>query len=85
LEYQGKVGPPVTAQQVAANEAFIRTQMSRIKQGKTEGIDLETLAKLFAFYKVRVGAILKYVGDDVQKTSAPASPSTYACLTRALL
>lgn len=71
FEYQVKKGRTVTAQEVAKELGIHKNTMSRIEQGKTEGIDFDTLAKLCAFYSVEVGAILQYVGDETQKNGKP--------------
>lgn len=71
FEYQVKAGRTVTAQEVAKELGIHKNTMSQIERGQTEGIAFDTLAKLCAFYGVEVGAILQYVGDEIQKNGKP--------------
>ncbi len=71
LDYQSKIGRPVTLQEVAEKTGIARAALTRIELGKTEKIEFETLLKLCAFYGVQVGDLLEYQGDEAQKNRAP--------------
>jgi putative transcriptional regulator len=66
LEYQARLGRPVTIQEVADALGVDRRVVARIEQGRMERIDIDTLQKLCAFYGVDVGDLLEYDPNKLQ-------------------
>lgn len=60
LDYQARLGQPVTLRDVASAIDITESALSRIERNQTERIDFDTLTKLCTFYGVGVGDILEY-------------------------
>ncbi len=73
LNYQAKLGRPVTVEEVAAATGITRAALSRIERNKTERIDFDTLKKLCQFYGVGVGEVLEVKLEDKRKPGLVAA------------
>ena len=60
LDYQQRIGRPVSIQEVADAIGITRAALSNIEHGKTTQVEYETLRKLCEFYGVLVGDLLVY-------------------------
>ena len=60
LDYQQRIGRPVSIQEVADAIGITRAALSNIEHGKTKQVEYETLRKLCEFYGVLVGDLLVY-------------------------
>jgi DNA-binding Xre family transcriptional regulator len=60
LDYQQRIGRPVSIQEVADAIGITRAALSNIEHGKTKQVEYETLRKLCEFYGVSVGDLLVY-------------------------
>lgn len=67
LDYQAKLGKPVTAEEVSIATGITRTTLSRIERGETQAIGFDTLAKLCSFYGVGVGDLLEFSTEDIEE------------------
>ena len=64
LNYQAKIGRPVTVEEVAEAVGITRAALSRIERNQTERIDFDTVTKLCTFYGVGVGDLLELKEED---------------------
>ena len=64
LNYQAKIGRPVTVEEVAEATGMTRAALSRIERNQTERIDFDTVTKLCTFYGVGVGDLLELKEED---------------------
>jgi DNA-binding Xre family transcriptional regulator len=69
LNYQAKLGRPVTVQEVAEQTGLDRKAIARLENNKTERYDGDVLAKLCAFYGVQVGDLINYT--EVESRRGP--------------
>jgi len=69
LNYQAKVGRPITMQEVAVATGLDRKAIARLEENKTERYDGDVLAKLCAYYGVDVEDILEYVPENKRTPS----------------
>jgi putative transcriptional regulator len=60
LDYQQRIGRPVSIQEIADAIGITRAALSNIEHGKTKQVEYETLRKLCEFYGVSVGELLVY-------------------------
>jgi DNA-binding Xre family transcriptional regulator len=69
LEYQAKIGRPVTIQEVADKIGLSRKALTEIELNQTTKIEFETLGKLCDFYGVGIQDILQ---PDLNVKQAPS-------------
>ncbi len=72
LNYQAKIGRPVTVEEVAEAIGITRAALTRIERNQTERIDFDTVTKLCTFYDVGVGDLLEL--KDVEQTENKYRP-----------
>ncbi len=64
LNYQAKIGRPVTVEEVAEAIGITRAALTRIERNQTERIDFDTVTKLCTFYDVGVGDLLELKDEE---------------------
>ena len=69
LNYQAKLGRPVTVVEVAEKTGVDRRAIARLESNDTERYDGDVLAKLCAFYGVSIEDILEYVPENKRTPS----------------
>lgn len=76
LNYQAKLGRPVSVQEVAEATGISRKALNRIELNQTEEISFETLKKLCLFYGVEVGDILELSPEEIRRRGLVAAVQT---------
>ncbi|MBK9711517.1 MAG: helix-turn-helix domain-containing protein [Kouleothrix sp.] len=66
---------PVTAKEVAGAIGIHENTLNKIENGKTKGIEFDTLAALCSFYGVGVGDLLEYDPNGRLALTLPAAVS----------
>lgn len=72
LDYQARLGRPVTLEEVAEATGITPAALSRLERGQTERIDFGTLLKLCKFYGVQPGDLLRFEAEQPENKYSPA-------------
>lgn len=77
LNYQSRVGHPVSLSEVAEKAGVDRMALTRLeRRTRLNRVDMEMIAKLCAFYEVTIGDILEYTPEDIATRGQVASLAT---------
>lgn len=76
LNYQARIGRPVSVEEVAEAAGIDRGALTRLELGRTERFDGQMLARLCAFYGVGLEELLEYTPETPEGIRTPGPFAT---------